>query len=103
LTERLEALERRVAERVVVDFVRQEKGNAEAPVKAEPKLAAEIVARAEKVLRVKYATGDAKAQLQPQTPEASGDPKEHLEALKPKPTIAVSKMKRFTQKASELM
>jgi hypothetical protein len=52
-------------------------------------------------LWVKRTTGDVEAQLQ--TPEASGDPKEHLEALKPKPTIAVSKMKRFTQKASELM
>jgi type IV secretion system protein VirD4 len=103
LTERLEALERRVAERVVVDFVRQEKGNAEAPVKAEPKLAAEIVAREEMVTVVEAPIGNADTSVQPQRSEAIEGSDDHLNALKPKPMIAVSRMNRFTQKVSELM
>jgi type IV secretion system protein VirD4 len=103
LTERLEALERRVAERVVVDFLRQEKGNAEAPVKAEPKLAAEIVAREEMVTVVEAPIGNADTSVQPQRSEAIEGSDDHLNALKPKPMIAVSRMNRFTQKVSELM
>lgn len=103
LTERLEALERRVAERVVVDFVRPEKGKAEASVAPEPKLASEFVAREEKEAAVEPTIGNAEMSVRPQKPEAIEAPNDYFEVLKPKPMIAISRINRFTQKVSDLM
>jgi type IV secretion system protein VirD4 len=104
LTERLEALERRIGERMVVDFVRPEMGNVEAPVRPEPKLAAEIVEKEKKVIGdAKTAIGNADTSVKPQKPEAIESLDDHLNTLKPKPMIAISRINRFTQKVSELM
>jgi type IV secretion system protein VirD4 len=103
LTQRMEALERRLAERIVVDFVRPEKSKGEAPVASEPKLAAEIVA--EEVAKVSLQNqnlviGAAKEAVElPITPEQRLEP--DLDPLKPGQVVAVARMKRFTLKIQE--
>ncbi|EEW25097.1 type IV secretory system conjugative DNA transfer family protein [Rhodobacter ferrooxidans] len=102
LTQRMEALERRLAERMVVDFVRPEKVKAEAPVEAEPKLAAEIVARDE-IGPEREATALNSDVLVPVSqPQATPEPEVDLADLKPPITIAVSKMSKFSQKLALL-
>ena len=98
LTERLEALERRVAERVVVDFVRPEKGKAEAPVEPEPKLAAEIVAKSD---ATHSAAPFSKSNLVSAAANAAmGNvlPSHSLDSLKPKQATAEHRMSKFTRK-----
>ena len=95
LTARMEALERRLAERMVVDFVRPEKAKADAPVEPEPKLAAEIVARQD--VSAKALRAETDAEVQPEG-KAVASPKVDLDALKPSVTIAVAKMSKFSQK-----
>ena len=91
----IEALERRLADRIVVDFVLPEKVKAEAPVEPEPKLAAEIVAR-EEVLR-----GAGREDTKAEVPGAVEKPQDvaatevDLAALKPSVTIAVAMMSKF--------
>jgi type IV secretion system protein VirD4 len=96
LTERLEALERRVAERVVVDFVRPEKAKAVAPVEPEPKLAAEIVAREEVLQDAAQAEFESEVALAAGPLEAVAEPEVGLDALKPPATISVARMNKFT-------
>ena len=100
LTQRMEALERRLAERIVVDFVRPEKVKREAPVEPQPKLAAEIVAREEIAPQAKAEAIDAKALMPPEEPEAAVEPEVHLEMLKPPTMIVVSRMSKFSQRLS---
>ena len=102
LTERMEALERRLAERMVVDFVRPEKVTAEAPADPEPKLAAEIVAREEILQEAKPVSIYNEVPVIVGPPEAVIEPELDLAALKPPITIAVSKMSKFSQKLSGL-
>jgi type IV secretion system protein VirD4 len=97
LTQRMEALERRLAERIVVDFVRPEKAKAEAPVEPEPKLAAEIVAREEIVPEV-----DTEVLVTVEQAEAIEEPEVDLAALRPPITIAVSKMSKFSNNLAGL-
>jgi type IV secretion system protein VirD4 len=97
LTERMEALERRLAERMVVDFVRPEKAKPDSPVEPEPKLAAAVVARQEVSARAARSGADAKP-AKGQEPEAEIAPKVDLDVLKPSVTIAVAKMSKFSQK-----
>jgi type IV secretion system protein VirD4 len=96
LTERLEALERRVAERVVVDFVRPEKAKAVAPVEPEPKLAAEIVVREEVLQDAAQAESESEVALTAGPLEAVAEPEVGLDALKPPATISVARMNKFT-------
>ncbi len=98
----MEALERRLAERIVVDFVRPEKLKAGMPVAPEPKLAAEIVAREEIVPKVELAAVDAEVLVTVEQAEAIAEPEDDLTALKPPITIAVSKMSKFSQKLTGL-
>ena len=100
LTERMEALERRLADRVVVDFVRPEKVKAEAPAEPEPKLAAEIVAREETLQEAAKSAVDADVPAKVVTTEAATEPGVDLAALRPPITIAVSKMSKFSQSLS---
>lgn len=102
LTQRMEALERRLAERMLVDFVRPEKAKSEAPVEPEPKLAAEIVAREDIAAEVELAAVDAKVLVTVTQPEAIAEPEVDLAALKPPITIAVSKMSKFSEKLTGL-
>jgi type IV secretion system protein VirD4 len=95
LTARMEALERRLAERMVVDFVLPEKAKSDAPVEPEPKLAAEIVAR--QGVSAKAARSETDAYVQAEG-KAVASPKVDLDALKPSVTIAVAKMSKFSQK-----
>lgn len=95
LTARMEALERRLAERMVVDFVRPEKAKADAPVESEPKLAAEVAARQEGSAKAVRAEADAEVQVEG---KADAEPEVDLDALKPSVTIAVAKMSKFSQK-----
>ena len=98
LTQRMEALERKLAERMVVDFVRPENVKAEAPVEPEPKLAAEIVAREEVAPEVELAAVDAEMLVTAAQPEVVAEPVVDLAVLKPPITIAVSKMSKFSQR-----
>ena len=91
----MEALERRLAEKMVVDFVRPEKAKADAPVEPEPKLAAEIVARQEVSSKAVQAETDAEARVEGKT---AAEPEVDLDVLKPSVTIAVAKMSKFSQK-----
>ena len=101
LTQRMEALERRLAERMVVDFVRPEKAKAEAPVEPEPKLAAEILAREEN-LQAAEQTGILTETLATAGPlNGVTDREVSLDALRPPIKIAQSKMKKFSQQVSE--
>ena len=93
LTQRMEALERKLAERMVVDFVKPEKVKAEAPVKPEPKLAAEIVAREEIVPEV-----DTEVLVTVEQAEAIAEPEVDLKVLKPPTTISVARMNKFALK-----
>ena len=95
LTARMEALERRLAERTVVDFVRPEKAKTDALVEPEPKLAAEIVARQNVSAKAVRAVADAEVQAER---KAVAAPEVDLDALKPSITIAVAKMSKFSQK-----
>lgn len=95
LTARMEALERRLAERMVVDFVRPEKPKSDAPVEPEPKLAAEIVARPDISAKAVRAETGAEAQA---GGKAVAAPAVDLDALKPSVAIAVAKMSKFSQK-----
>jgi type IV secretion system protein VirD4 len=94
----MEALERRLAERMVVDFVRPEKAKAEAPIEREPKLAAEIVAREEIVPEVKLAAVDNEVPITVAPPEAKIELEVNLDDLKPPVTISVSKITKFSRK-----
>lgn len=95
LTARMEALERRLTEKMVVDFVRSEKPKADAPMVPEPKLAAEIVARQDVAAKAVRAETDADVQAEG---NAVAAPEVDLDALKPSITIAVAKMSKFSQK-----
>ena len=97
LTQRMEALERKLAERMVVDFMRPEKVKAEAPVKPEPKLAAEIVEREEIVPEV-----DTEVLVTVEQAEAIEEPEVDLAALRPPITIAISKMSKFSNNLAGL-
>jgi type IV secretion system protein VirD4 len=79
----MEALERRLAERMVVDFVRPEKAKAEAPVEPEPKLAAEIVAREEIAPEAEPAAVNADVLVTVEQAEAIAAPEVDLAALRP--------------------
>lgn len=102
LTQRMEALERRLAERMVVDFVRPEKVKAEAPVEPEPKLAAEIVAREEIAPKVETAAIDAEAFVTVKQAEAIPEPEVDIAALRPPVTIAVSRISKFSHNLAGL-
>jgi type IV secretion system protein VirD4 len=102
LTQRMEALERRLAERMVVEFVRPEKAKAGMPVAPEPKLAAEIVAKEEIKPEVELAAVDTEMQVTVTQPEAIAEPEVDLAVLKPSITIAVSRMSKFSQKLTGL-
>jgi type IV secretion system protein VirD4 len=102
LTQRMEALERRLAERMVVDFVRPEKAKAEAPVEPEPKLAAEIVARGEIAPEAEQAAVDTEVLVTVEQAEAIVEPEVDLAALRPPITIAVSKMSKFSHNLAGL-
>jgi type IV secretion system protein VirD4 len=95
LTARMEALERRLAERMVVDFVRPEKAKADALMVSEPKLAAEIVARPD--ISAKAVRPETRAEAQAGG-KAVAAPAVDLDALKPSVAIAVAKMSKFSQK-----
>jgi type IV secretion system protein VirD4 len=98
LTQRMEALERRLAERMVVDFVRSEKVKAEAPTEPEPKLAAETVAREEIIPTVELAAVDAEVLVPLSRAEAIAEHEVDLASLRPPVTISVSRMSKFSQK-----
>ncbi len=69
LTARMEALEQRLADQMLVDFVRPAKVKAGTPVAPEPRLAAEIVAREEIKLKPETAMIDADVPLTPEHAE----------------------------------
>jgi type IV secretion system protein VirD4 len=98
LTQRMEALERRFAERMVVDFVRPVKAKAEAPVEPEPKLAAEIVAREEIAPEAEPEGVDTEVLATMGPLEAVVEPEVGLDALKPPITLSISRMSKFSQK-----
>jgi len=102
LTQRMEALERKLAERMVVDFVRPEKVKAEAPTEPEPKLAAEIVAREEIAPEAELAAVDAEVLVTVEQAEAVAEPEVDLAALKPPITISVSRMSKFSNNLAGL-
>ena len=102
LTQRMEALERRLAERMVVDFVRPEKVKAEAPVEPEPKLAAEIVARDEVAPEAELTAVNAEVFVAVEQAEAIAEPEVDLAALRPPITIAVSRMSKFSNNLAGL-
>jgi type IV secretion system protein VirD4 len=102
LTQRMEALERRLAERLLVDFVRPEKAKAEAPVEPEPKLAAEIVAREDIVPEAELAAVDAEVLVTVEQAKAIAEPEVDLAALRPPVTIAVSRMSKFSNNLAGL-
>jgi type IV secretion system protein VirD4 len=102
LAARMEALERKLAERMVVEFVRPEKAKAEAPVEPEPKLAAEIVAREEIKPKPETAMIDDGVPSTPEQAEVAAEPDVHLDGLKPTMTISIARTNRFTQKVCEL-
>jgi type IV secretion system protein VirD4 len=100
LTQRMEALERRLAERMMVDFVRPEKVKTEARVEPERKLATEIVAREEAIEQTATAPADAAqapAEISEQ-PKHSPEAQVNLEVLKPPKVISVARMNKFTLK-----
>ena len=92
LTQRMEALERRLAERMVVDFVRAE---------PEPKLAAEIAAREETVRQAESAAVDIQASGLAEQAARTVAPQVHLDFLKPPKTISLARMNKFTLKLQE--
>jgi type IV secretion system protein VirD4 len=98
LTQRMEALERRLAERMVVDFVQPEKVKEEAPTELEPKLAAEIVAREEATRQIPTVAADAQAPQITKQSERSVEVQVNLEVLKPPAAISVARMNKFTLK-----
>jgi type IV secretion system protein VirD4 len=102
LTQRMEALERRLTERMVVDFVRPVKAKEEAPVEPEPKLAAEIVAREEIAPKVELAAVDPEVLVTADEAEAIAEPELDLAALRPPVTIAVSRMSKFSHNLAGL-
>ena len=95
LTARMEALERRLAERMVVDFVRPELPKGNASVEPEPKLAAALLAREMAPGKAVPSSTDAGIRVKVQ---GDAKPEVNLEALKPSVTMAVAKMSRFSQK-----
>jgi type IV secretion system protein VirD4 len=102
LAARMEALERKLAERMVVDFERTEKVKAGTPVAPEPKLAAEIVAR--EIIEPKPGTAmiDDGVPSTPEQAEVAAEPEVPLDDLKPTMTISIARMTKFTQKVCEL-
>lgn len=98
LTQRMEALERRLAEKMVVDFVRPEKAKAEARAEPEPKLAAEIAAREEILQKTESAAVDAQAPVIVAQTEPAVEPQIHLEVMRPPKTISLARMNKFTLK-----
>jgi type IV secretion system protein VirD4 len=98
----MEALERRLAESMVVDFERTEKVKAGTPVAPEPKLAAEIVAREELKPKPEMAMIDDGVPSTPEQAEVAAEPDVHLDGLKPPMTISIARMNRFTKKVCEL-
>ncbi len=102
LTQRMEALERRLAERMVVDYVRPEKMKAEAPVEPEPKLAAEIVARGEVAPEAELDAANADVLVTVEQAEAIAAPEVDLAALRPPITIAVSRISKFSHNLAGL-
>jgi type IV secretion system protein VirD4 len=102
LTERMEALERRLADRIVVDYLRPEKVKAEAPVAPEPKLAAEIMARDEIEPEVESELAEAQEPLGQEEAEVAMEAEVHLAMLKPPTTIIAARMNRFSRKLTDL-
>jgi type IV secretion system protein VirD4 len=98
----MEALERRMAERMVVDFVRPEKVRAGTPVEPEPKLAAEIVALEEIKPKPETAMIDDGVSSTLEEAEVAAEPEVHLDSLRPPVTISIARMSKFTQKLCEL-
>ena len=96
LTQRIEALERRMVERMLVDFVRPEKAKAEVPTEPEPKLAAEMVARGEVLQDAAQAEFESEVALTAGPPAAVAEPEVGLDDLKPSATISVARMNKFT-------
>ncbi len=106
LAARVEELERQAGQKVVVDFVRAEKGKVGSAkeIGPEPKLAAgiaaaetpEAVARGQDVARVATDNGE-DGEATPDTRTGPG-----LDAMKPDQFIAVARMNRFTQKLQVL-
>ena len=82
--------------------MRPEKAKADAPVEAEPKLAAEVAARQQVSAKEVEVEADAK-QVAGQEPEAAAEPEVDLDALKPSVTIAVAKMSKFSQKLTGMV
>jgi type IV secretion system protein VirD4 len=98
LTQRMEALERQLSERILVDFVRTEKAKAEARAEPEPKLAAEIAAREEILQKTESATVDAQAPVIVAHTQPAVEPQIHLEVMRPPKTISLARMNKFTLK-----
>ena len=102
LTQRMEALERKLADRMLVDFVRPERAKAEAPVEPEPKLAAEIVAREEIVPEAELTAVNAEVFVTVEQAEAIAEPEIDFAALRPPITIAVARMTKFSRNLAGL-
>ena len=100
LAQRMEALERRLADRMVLDFERPGKAKADAPAAREPTEAAAEAART-KVPGKVGADGEARAASE--KPEVAVAPQADLDALKPSVTMAVARMSRFSQKLNALV
>ena len=98
LTQRMEALERRLAERMVVDFVQAGEGEGRSPVEPEPKLAAEIVARRRLHGRYQRWRQMLKLLRSRNNLHASVEAQVNLEVLKPPTAISVARMNKFTLK-----
>ena len=96
LAARVEELERQAGQKLVVDFVRSEKGKAggKGEVEPEPKLAAEtLAADSERSAQPIQVGGIAASETAPQP---------DLSAPKPLQLVAVARMNKFTQKVQEL-
>ena len=105
LAARVEELERQAGQKMVVDFVRQEKARAgDGEVKPEPKLAAKVAApdRADARRRVREATANATEDTAGVGFSMERKLEPDLDALKPRQVVAVARMNRFTQKVQEL-
>lgn len=96
LAARVEELERQAGHKVVVDFVRTEKGKVEGSggIVPEPKVAAEILVGEKTGPMASVRTGVASIQ------EAAAQP--DLATLKPLQLVAVERMNKFTRKVQEL-
>jgi type IV secretion system protein VirD4 len=96
LAARVEELERQAGQKVVVDFVRAEKGKVGSAkeFQPEPKVAAEVIATEKAGPTDSVREGAAESQ------EGAAQPE--MAALKPNQLVAVARMSKFTQKVQEL-